>query len=116
MPPGDRAFFAAAAFVVGVAATHAFLGAAPQPLPWYFPVERAWRVTTTTDAVAMGWYATTAASWAGGAALAALAWLWARFVARESPRDPFAYHAWGWNAAILTAGAMALYFAVYQPW
>lgn len=116
MTRGDRRFYAASALVIGVAGAHAFLGAAPQPLPWYFPVERVWRVTTTTDGVAMGWYATTAVSWAGGAALAAIVWLLGGLGREGESPDAFAHHAWGWNAVLFSLGMMALYFVTYRPW
>jgi len=116
LPPSDRSFLAAAAFVVGTALAHMLLGGFPQPLPWYFPETRTWEVHRQTDAVAMVWYANAALSLLGGAALAAAVWAYGRFVAKGPVQDAFTLHAWGWNAVLLTVLSMALYLFTYRPW
>lgn len=114
MTASDRAFLAACAFVVGVAAAHALLGVYGPTLPCYFPVERLWRAAAPSAELSMCWYAATGASWLAGLACGGAAWAFARLAKR--PADALTLHAFGWNALLFSLGMMALYFVAYRPW
>lgn len=55
----------------------AFLGinVARWPVPWYFPIEHRWEVTSRPGGISMGWFGATGAALGLAIAAAALTWL-----------------------------------------